>query len=85
MTGDEVRKLKDEEIEIEVGRLRERLVTLRTQSVTEKVEDVSQFSKTRKDIARLLQERRRRDIDKGVATPRPRRQKRQARMEGAGA
>ena len=57
MTGEEVRKLKDEEIAVEVRRLREKLYTLRTQSVTEKVEDVSQFKKIRRDIARLLSER----------------------------
>ena len=57
MTGEEVRKLKDEEIALEVRRLRERLYTLRTQAVTEKVEDLSQFTKIRRDIARLLTER----------------------------
>ncbi len=57
MTGEEVRKLKDEEIALEVRRLREKLYTLRTQAVTEKVEDLSQFTKIRRDIARLLTER----------------------------
>ncbi|MAY73273.1 MAG: 50S ribosomal protein L29 [Phycisphaerae bacterium] len=56
MTGKEVRALKDEEIGVELGRLRERLYTMRVQSVTEKVEDNSQFKKTRRDIARLLTE-----------------------------
>src|SRR5690606_10190122 len=57
MTGEEVRKLKDEEIALEVRRLREKLYTLRTQAVTEKVEDLSQFTKIRRDVARLLTER----------------------------
>ena len=62
MTGQEVRQLKDEEIQIELDRLREKLFTLRTQSVTEKVEDVTQHGKIRKDIARLHTERRAREI-----------------------
>lgn len=57
MTGQEVKKLKDEEIAVEVKRLRERLFQLRNQAQTEKVEDTSQFIKVRRDIARLLTER----------------------------
>lgn len=57
MTGEEVRKLKDEEVSLEIRRLREKLYTLRTQAVTEKVEDLSQFTKIRRDVARLLTER----------------------------
>jgi ribosomal protein L29 len=57
MTGDEVRKLTDEEISLEVRNLRSKMHTLRTQVVTEKVEDVSSFMNTRRDIARLLTER----------------------------
>jgi large subunit ribosomal protein L29 len=56
MTGAEVRALSDEEIREELKRLRGRLFTLRGQTVTEKVEDNSQFLKVRKDIARLLSE-----------------------------
>ena len=57
--------LKDEEIAVTLTRLRERLHTLRTQSVTEKVEDVSQFGKVRRDIARLLTEQKRRSSAAG--------------------
>ena len=56
MTPKEVRKLNDEEIEVEIERLRRRHFELRTQSVTEKIEDTSQFGKIKKDIARLLTE-----------------------------
>ena len=56
MKAKEVHKLSDEEIGIEVDRLRKRLFELRTQAVTEKIEDTSQFRKIRKDIARLLTE-----------------------------
>lgn len=57
MTGTEVRALRDEEIGIELKRLREKLYTLRSQAVTEKVEDTSQFGLIKKDVARLLTER----------------------------
>lgn len=60
MTGKEVRALSAEEIGVELKRLRDRLYQLRTQAVTEKVEDNSQFRKVRRDIARLLTERRNR-------------------------
>ena len=57
MKAQESHKLTDEEIGVEIKRLRNELFTLRTQAVTEKVEDVSRFKKTRRDIARLLTER----------------------------
>lgn len=57
MNGTEVRQLSDEEIGVELKRLREKLFTMRSQQVTEKVEDTSQFGKVRKDIARLQTER----------------------------
>lgn len=56
MKAKEVHKLNDEELDIEVARLRKRLYELRTQAVTEKIEDTSQFGKIRKDVARLLTE-----------------------------
>ena len=56
MKAREVQKLNDEELVIEVARLRRRMFDLRTQAVTEKIEDTSQFKKTKKDIARLLTE-----------------------------
>jgi ribosomal protein L29 len=64
MTGHEVRKLTDEELGQELRQLRTKLHTLRTQVVTEKVEDVSQFRKTRRDVARLLTERQARATKK---------------------
>ena len=47
MTGEQVRAT-DEEIGIELKRLREKLFTLRSQAVTEKVEDTSQFRMLRR-------------------------------------
>lgn len=60
----QVHKLQDEEVRIEVKRLRRHLFDLRTQNVTEKIEDTSQFRKTRKDVARLMTELRRREIER---------------------
>ncbi|MEX2217884.1 MAG: 50S ribosomal protein L29 [Phycisphaerales bacterium] len=67
MDGKEVRGLSDEEIGAELKRLRARLFTLGTQAVTEKVEDNSQFTKVRRDIARLMTERTRRAAPTGPA------------------
>lgn len=58
MNANEVRKLSSEEIDIEVQRLRRKLFDLRCQTVTEKIEDTSQFRKLKKDVARLLTERK---------------------------
>ncbi len=57
MKAKEVHKLSNEEIDIEVNRLRRRGFELRTQSVTEKITDTSQFGKIKRDIARLLTEK----------------------------
>jgi large subunit ribosomal protein L29 len=56
MKAKEVHKLSDEEIQVETDRLRKRLFELKTQAVTEKIADTSQFGKVRKDIARILTE-----------------------------
>jgi large subunit ribosomal protein L29 len=56
MKAKEVHKLSDEEIRIEVKRLRQKEFELRTQAVTEKIQETSQFGKLRKDLARLLTE-----------------------------
>jgi ribosomal protein L29 len=52
----EVHKMTDEELGIEVKRLRLQLHTIRSQFVTEKVEDSSRYGKTRKEIARVMTE-----------------------------
>jgi len=57
MNAKEVHKLNDEEITVELRRMHRKIFDLRTQAVTEKIEDVSQFNKIRKDIARLNTER----------------------------
>lgn len=57
MTGAEVRKLNDEEIGVELTNLRGKLLALKNKSVSEKIEDTTQFGRLRRDIARLLTER----------------------------
>jgi ribosomal protein L29 len=56
MKAGEVHKLSDDEIKVEATRLRRRIFDLRSQTVTEKIEDTSQFGKARKDLARVLTE-----------------------------
>jgi len=64
MTGKEVKAMRDEELKLELGKLRNELFDLRSEAVTAKVEDTSKFGKLRKDIARLLGEQRRRSAVK---------------------
>lgn len=62
MKAKESHRLNDEEIVVELKRMHRKLFDLRTQAVTEKIEDVSQFKKIRRDIARLNTERRSRSL-----------------------
>lgn len=50
----DLRELKTDELHTELDRLRRHLFDLRSQAVTEKLEDSSQLGKTRKEIARVL-------------------------------
>lgn len=50
----EVPNQPDEELRAELADLRDKLFTLRTQAVTEKVENNAQFRTTRRQIARVL-------------------------------
>ena len=49
-----IRAMKTDELHNELERLRRHLFDLRSQSVTEKLEDPTQLGKTRKAIARVL-------------------------------
>ena len=69
MKAKEVHKLSDDELTVEVKRLRRWMFDLRTQAVTEKIEDNSQFKKTRGDIARLLTEQTARRVSKSSSEP----------------
>ncbi|MSR69223.1 MAG: hypothetical protein EXS17_02625 [Phycisphaerales bacterium] len=52
----EIKKLNDEELGLESGRVRRSIFNLHSQVVTEKVKDSSQFGKLHGDLARLLTE-----------------------------
>lgn len=56
MKPQELRKMSDEELDIEVKRLRNKQFEIRTQAVTEKIHDTSRFGKLKHDIARVLTE-----------------------------
>ncbi len=64
MKASESHKLNDEEIKVEVARLRRELFDLRSQSVTQKVENPARLGHLRRDIARLLTEQRQRQLKK---------------------
>lgn len=62
----DMRELKTDELHTELDRLRRHLFDLRSQRVTEKLEDPSQLSKAQKDIARVftvLQERGEKNVE----------------------
>lgn len=61
MSASEIRALSDEEISVELVRLRRKIYDLRCQTVSEKIEDPSQFKKTKREVARLLTEQRARE------------------------
>ena len=50
----ETRQLNDEELKAELARLRRHIFDLKSQAVTEKLEDSSMLTKTKRDIARIL-------------------------------
>ena len=54
MKIEEIESMKTVEIHDELERLRRHLFDLRAQAVTEKLEDPTQITKARRDIARLL-------------------------------
>ncbi|MBN1342220.1 MAG: 50S ribosomal protein L29 [Phycisphaerae bacterium] len=62
----EIRELSTEELMSELDRLRRHLFDLRSQAVTEKLENPTQLGKTKRDIARVftvLRERGEQDIE----------------------
>lgn len=58
MKANEVHKMSEQEMAEEVARLRKRLFELRSQAVTEKLENPRQLGNLRRDIARILTEQR---------------------------
>lgn len=58
----EIREMKLDELDDELETLRRRLFEIRTQAVTEKLEDPSQRTKIKRDIARMLTVKRQRQL-----------------------
>ena len=54
MKSSEIRELNDEELQMEIKRAHQALFDIRSQSVTEKLEDPSMITKAKRDIARML-------------------------------
>ena len=50
----EIRDMKTEELHSELDRLRRHLFDLRSQAVTENLQDSTRITKTRRDIARVF-------------------------------
>ena len=50
----EIREMKTEELHAELDRLRRHLFDLRSQAVTEKLQNPNQLRETKRDIARLF-------------------------------
>jgi len=63
MTVKEIREKKDEALKHELADQQKHLFDLRSQAVTEKLEDPSQLLKTRKGIARMKTIIRERELD----------------------
>ena len=62
MKVSEIREMKNEELYSELDRLRRYVFDLRSQAVTEKLEDPTQLRKTRLDIARMKTVLREREL-----------------------
>ena len=74
MKIDEIRQLSDEELDSELERVRH-MFDLHSQAVTEKLEDPTQITKAKRDIARLLTVARQRELsaeaEAAAAPPQP--------------
>ncbi len=62
MKAVETHKMSDAELAVEAKNLRGKLYELRCQAVTEKLENPRQLQNMRRDIARLLTEQRKRQL-----------------------
>jgi large subunit ribosomal protein L29 len=64
----EIREKETEHLKDELVEKRKHLFDLRSQAVTEKLEDPSQLGKTRKEIARMMTILRQREIEQSKKT-----------------
>ncbi len=62
MEMSELKGMSEGDLSAELDRMRRKLYDLRTQAVTEKIEDPRLIRKTRKDIARVLTLQRQRQM-----------------------
>jgi large subunit ribosomal protein L29 len=62
MKINEVQQLNDDELKVELDRLRRHLFDLRSQAVTEKLENPAMITKARRDVARILTVQRQREL-----------------------
>ena len=69
MKVNEIRELSDDELRAELERLRRHLFDLRSQAVTEKLEDPSMLFKTKGDIARILTVQGQRQLQRAERGP----------------
>ena len=58
----DLRQLSGEELQLELERVQRHLFDLRSQSVTEKLEDPSMLTKAKRDMARILTVQREREL-----------------------
>jgi large subunit ribosomal protein L29 len=58
----DLRQLSGEELQLELERVQRHLFDLRSQAVTEKLEDPSMLTKAKRDMARILTVQREREI-----------------------
>lgn len=70
MKSKDVAGLNDEELQTELDRLRRHVFDLRAQSVTEKLESPAMLQQAKHDIARLLTEKRKRELARTGAAAR---------------
>ena len=68
MTIKEITDKETSHLKHELEEKRKHLFDLRSQAVTEKLEDPSQLGKTKKDIARMMTVLRQREIEQSKAT-----------------
>lgn len=54
MDASEIREMNPDELDDQLENLRKRLFEIKTQAVTEKLEDPSQLTNVKRDIARIL-------------------------------
>ena len=69
MTVKEIKEKETDHLKHELQEKRKHLFDLRSQAVTEKLEDPSQIGKTRKEIARMKTILRQRELETAKAQP----------------